>query len=135
MSMLGEKIAEESGRVVGTRILSVDPPKMETTLQSTGKMLGHETTSSITYVSVARPDGLLEGEGQGIIMTHDGDMVTFTGKGVGRLTGKGQAASFRGALFYHTASKKLAKLNEVIGVFEFEVDESGNTHQKTWEWK
>jgi len=133
--MLGDKIAEESGRVVGMRVLSVDPPKMETTLQHTGKMLGHETSSSITYVAVVRPDGLLEGEGQGIITTHEGDIVTFTGKAVGRMTGKGQAASFRGALFYNTASKKLAKLNEVSGVFEFEQDESGNTHQKTWEWK
>ncbi len=98
-------------------------------------MLGHERTTSITYVSVARPDGLLEGEGQGIIMTHEGEMGTFTGKGVGRLTGKGQAASFRGASFYNTSSKELAKLNEVIGGFEFEVDESGNTHVKSWEWK
>lgn len=133
--MLGEKIAEESGRVVGTRILSVDPPKVETTIQHTGKMLGHETTTSVTYTAVVRPDGLLEGEGQGITTTPEGEMVTFMGKGIGKMTGKGNAASFRAALFYNTASKKFAKLNEVIGVLEFEQDESGNTHGKVWEWK
>jgi hypothetical protein len=30
-----------------------------------------------TYVSTARPDGTLFGEGQGIIMTDDGEVVTW----------------------------------------------------------
>ena len=43
--------------------------------------------------------------------------------------------SFRGVLLYKTDSKALAALNKTCGVFEFEVDESGNTHGKVWEWK
>lgn len=43
--------------------------------------------------------------------------------------------SYRGALFYSTASPSLARLNSVATVFEFEVDAEGNTHTKSWEWK
>jgi len=136
-SVIGEKIGEESGRVVGNRVLSVDPPgpKVESSVQQTGKLLGHETTTWITYWSVPKGENLLEGEGQGVIMTADGEMATFVGKGVGHLTGKGAGVSFRGALFYKTDSKALAHLNGTCGAFEFEVDESGNTHVKVWEWK
>ena len=34
-----------------------------------------------------------------------------------------------------TSSAKFAHLNSVAIVFEFEVDENGNTHAKFWEWK
>ncbi len=135
--LLGDKIGEESGKVVGNRVLSVDPPgpKVETSVQQTGKLLGHETTTWVTYWSIPRGADLVEGQGQGVIMTADGEMATFEGRGVGHLTGKGAGVSFRGSLFYKTDSKKLAHLNEIVGVFEYEIDESGNTHGKVWEWK
>ena len=135
--MLGDKLGEESGRVTGNRVLSVEAPgpKVETSVQDTGKLLGHEVTTWITYWSIPKGANLLEGEGQGVIMTAEGDMATFVGRGVGRLTGKGAAVNFRGSLIYKTESKKLAKLNEIVGVFEFDVDESGNTQAKVWEWK
>jgi len=34
-----------------------------------------------------------------------------------------------------TASPKLARLNSVALVYEYEVDENGNAHVKGWEWK
>ena len=88
-----------------------------------------------TYRSVARAEGMLHGEGQGVTMTKDGEMASWTGQGVGRFMGRGEAVSFRGALYYQTASSKLARLNSIVVVFEFEVDENGNTHAKLWEWK
>jgi hypothetical protein len=29
----------------------------------------------------------------------------------------------------------LSGFNNVVGVFEFEADEAGNSSSKTWEWK
>jgi hypothetical protein len=29
----------------------------------------------------------------------------------------------------------MAILNNLVGVFEYEVDEAGNTQYKVWEWK
>ena len=60
------------------------------------------------------------------------------GYGIGH--SKGQvSASFRGSVFYKSSSistnGKLSFLNNKIGVFETEVDESGNSNEKVWEWK
>jgi hypothetical protein len=30
---------------------------------------------------------------------------------------------------------KLASINNLVGVFEYEVDESGSSRAKVWEWK
>lgn len=110
-------------------------PKVESSFHQSGKILGVEVTEMGTYWSVVRAGGMLYGDGQGVTMTKDGEMAAWTGNGVGRFTGQGEAVSFRGALYYQTSSAKLARLNSVAVVFEFEVDENGNTHAKLWEWK
>jgi hypothetical protein len=38
-------------------------------------------------------------------------------------------------LFFQTASQNLARLNNMCGAFEYEVDASGSTVSKVWEWK
>lgn len=51
------------------------------------------------------------------------------------MTGGGRM-SWRGAIYYSTTSTgRLSSLNNVVGVFEYEVDEEGNTTAKVWEWK
>ncbi|HYM10085.1 MAG TPA: hypothetical protein VEU62_05115, partial [Bryobacterales bacterium] len=88
----------------------------------------------LTYQAGTRPDGTLFGTGRGVGLTKEGDVVTWFGHGVGKF-GEGGAVSYRGAVYYQTASPKFARLNSVAGVFEFEVDAKGNTHGKIWEWK
>ncbi len=134
--MLGEKIGEETGRVTGRRVLPSEGhgPKVEVSFEASGTILGVEATNLGTYSSIVRPDGTLYGEGQGVAMTKDGEAVSWIGQGVGRFTGGG-AVSYRGALYYQTASEKLASLNSIAGVHEYEVDEDGNTQATTWEWK
>jgi hypothetical protein len=65
-------------------------------------------------------------------MTQDGESFTWTGTGVGRF-GPGGAVSYRGMLFFQTASQKLAQLNNSCGAFEYEVDAAGSTVSKIWE--
>ena len=70
-------------------------------------------------------------------------VVLDTGWGGGCLEGRGRrkdseaagAVSYRGAIYFNTATPKFARLNAVATVFEFEVDAEGNTHSKLWEWK
>jgi hypothetical protein len=50
------------------------------------------------------------------------------------VTGPGLAASWRGAIYYQTTSPRLARLNGIAGVYEFEVDENGKTTDKIYEW-
>jgi len=133
--MLGEQIYEARGKRVGRRALSADSGfKVEVTFEDSGKILGIEMNDFGTYTAAPRPDGTLYGEGQGISMTKDGEMATWKGAGVGRFVGGG-AVSYRGALYFSTASAKLARLNSVAAIYEFEVDANGNVTSKMWEWK
>ncbi len=132
--MLGDKIGEVTGRRVSRRLLSVDPPTAEVTFEDSGELFGVATVGTGTYTSVVRADGSLFGNGQGMIMTAEGEAVTWTGTGVGHF-GPGGSVSYRGMLFFRTTSKKLARLNNACGAFEYEVDAKGGTVSKRWEWK
>jgi len=132
--MLGDKIGEVTGRRVSRRLLSVDPPTAEVTFEDSGELFGVATVGTGTYTSVVRADGSLFGNGQGMIMTAEGEAVTWTGTGLGHL-GPSGSVSYRGMLFFRTTSKKLGRLNNVCGAFEYEVDPKGGTVSRMWEWK
>jgi hypothetical protein len=139
--VLGELIEEESGKIAGQRVLDVEGPKMETSFKMNGKFGGIKGSDIGTYCTVMREgseQGVMYGEGQGVITTKDGQgMATWTGQGIGRFTAPGKI-SFRGSVFYRTTSTgggKISFLNNVLGVFEYEMDEQGNSSTKVWEWK
>jgi hypothetical protein len=134
--VLGEQFGEEKGKITTQKVLGVRPPKMEISFSGTGKYRGVDGTVIVTYWSALGSDGVMSGEGQGMVMSQDGrEMVTFTGQGNGRFVGPGKVR-FVGSVFYNTASAgKLAFLNNLVAVFEHEVDESGNVSNKFWEWK
>ena len=133
--MLGEQIGEARGKRTSRRVLSVDGGfKVEVAFEAKGKLLGVDNMEIGTYWSEGRPDGSLYGEGQGVVITNDGEVATWKGGGVGKFVGGG-AVNYRGAIYYSTASKKLARLNGSATIFEFDVDAEGNTHAKLWEWK
>ncbi len=132
--MLGELIIENTGKRIVRRVLETNPPTVEVTFEESGKVLGHATTGMGTYTSEIGPDGTVRGEGQGIVFASDGEGATWKGSGQGKLK-PGGAVSYRGILYFQTASAKLARLNAAPGVFEYEVDADGKTHTKVWEWK
>jgi hypothetical protein len=132
--MLGNLIGETKGRRLVRRVLSVNPPTAEVSFEDSGHLLGINVTGMGTYTSVVRPDGSILGHGQGMSMTDDGEAVTWTGSGLGKF-GPGGSVSYRGMLFNQTNSTKLAALNNTCVAFEYEVDPSGNTTSKSWEWK
>jgi len=132
--MLGDLISETKGKRLVRRVLSVDPPTAEVSFEDSGHILGVPATGIGSYTSIVRLDGSIHGEGQGLNTTQDGESLTWTGTGVGKF-GPGGSVSYRGMLFFRTASQKLARLNGACGAFEYEVDASGGTTSKVWEWK
>jgi hypothetical protein len=72
--MLGEKIGEISGKVTMQRVLPSlgGDPKMETSFQASGTVLGTNIQDTGTYCTILRPDGSQYGQGQGIMVTKDG---------------------------------------------------------------
>ena len=134
--MLGEKIGGTSGKVTSQSVLP-NPgggPKMETSFQASGSILGVDVKETGTYRTVVRPDGTLYGEGQGVMILRDGKMATWTGHGVGTMKKDG-TASYRGAVYYQTMPPRWSRLNKVAVVFEYAVDAEGNTRSEFWEWK
>ena len=133
--MLGKQIGEAQGKRTGRRIISAGATfRVEVSFEGAGKLLDIEASEIGTYWSENRPDGSLYGEGQGVVVTREGEIATWKGQGVGLLSADG-SVSYRGAVYYSTASQKLASLNKVAAIFEFDVDANGNTHSKSWEWK
>ena len=132
--MIGELISESKGKRTVRRVISVDPPTAEVSFEESGNALGFHMTGMGTYTSVVSADGSILGSGQGMNTTDDGEAVVWTGTGSGKF-GPGGSVSYRGMLFFKTTSKKLAKLNNACGAFEFEVAGDGSTTSKIWEWK
>jgi hypothetical protein len=139
IEMLGELLFESRGRITSQRVLSVENgiPKFESSIIGTGIFTGSlEVTTSWTYWTIQRPDGTSYSQGQGVIMTKDGrDVATATGRTEGKKIGSGKTR-YVGTLFYETNSKdRLAFLNHLVGVNEYEVDALGNYEHRLWEWK
>jgi hypothetical protein len=131
--MLGAQIEEGRGKRTGRRVISTDPVfAVEATVEEAARFLGVEGLSIITYRAHPKPDGSLEGEGGGVFSSPQGEMVTWKGIGVGRF-GEGGSIQYCGSLSFTTTSQKLAALNGISGVFQWEIDAQGNTHSKIWE--
>jgi len=132
--MLGEKFHDLTGKITGVRVLPGDI--LETSFQGAIKVLGIDGTDIGTFTAVLQPNGFIRGEGQGVSMMSNGESFTWRGQGIGKPTGKGLGASYRyGITMSVPPTSKLAKLNGVYGVGEFEVDELGNVKGATWEWR
>jgi hypothetical protein len=133
--MLGPKLGYETGKVTAQRVLPNlgGSPKMEISYQASGILLQVQETDIVTYWTVVRPDGLLYGEGQGIVMGAGGEMATFIGQGVGTRHSDG-SVSYRGATYYQSSTPKWSELNRMAAVFELEVAAAGNTKSQNWAW-
>ena len=132
--MLGDQIAEETGKITGFRVLDSAVIKAEVSLQTHGKILGSDYQGRMTYVSTMQAGGFLYGEGHGVYITADGGTAAWIGQGTGKMK-PGGGAIYRGAVHFMQATGKLAKLAGTVGVFEYETDASDNTKSKMCEWK
>ena len=134
--MLGEKVSESTGKVTSRRVLpnSGSGPKVETSFEASGTLLGVAHQEWGTYWSELRADGTLYGEGQGVIMSKEGDIGAWKGSGVGTHTSDG-GVRYRGAIYMQTTSPKWARLNSVAIIFEHDIDAQGNSRSNLSEWK
>jgi hypothetical protein len=136
VTSLGKPFFVEEGRVIGQRVLSVNPVQLEFTFVANATINGNiNATNTGTTVSTVQPNGIFHTKGQGFIMTQDGEVATYTNQVIGNLTKEGNVLS-RGAGFWSTPSTgELAFLNDMMSVFRLEVDKDGNLSAIEWEWK
>jgi hypothetical protein len=108
---------------------------MEATVQSSqGKLAGQDVTTTGTYWQTIREGGVLYGEGRVVFITADGEVAEWSGFGVGRPTGPVPAASYATCGVARTRSQRLARINNIATVGEYEVDQNGKFTWKLHEW-
>lgn len=136
--MLGDKIGELVGKISSQRVLDVtENQKIEFNVSTAGTFRNIEVTEFHTYVSVVGLDGIPYGQTNGIVTIKKGsESASFTGHAVGYNTGNGKMR-YIGSIFFKTSSinGNLSFLNNVLGVFENDIDESNNSIIRLWEWR
>ena len=135
--MLGEQIAELKGKIIGQRVLDVEGPTIEISVSVSGSIKGTQVKETLTFEGrpTTTSKGVLHGKGKGVIMAGESELATYTSEGVGRPSSSG-SINYRGSIFYSTSSNgKLEFLDNLIGVFESDIDTEGNFSEKIWEWK
>jgi hypothetical protein len=131
--MFGKNIGEGNGQRGIRKVLATHPNfKVEVSFEETSKLMDVEGMNMGTYTAITKPDGSLEGVGEGVFATLDGEFVTWRGMGVGHFVEDG-AVHYTGMLSYSTTSAKLTKLNGITAMFEFDVDASGKTRSKVYD--
>lgn len=91
------------GKITSQRVLDVEGPIMETSVSCNGTVRDTEVTKNVTFVGRPSSNGVLWGEGKGIIMSKEGEVVTFAGQGFGTMKSS-DIVSWRGTNFYRTTS-------------------------------
>jgi len=132
---IDDLIYEGKGEITGTRVLNAEEGKVENTAISIGIFNGINATEMETFWAIPVGNNVYQGGGQAIITTTaGGETASFQGYGMGYLDDSG-TMKIRGVNFYKTSSQELSFLDNMVGLFEYEVDQSENTHKKVWEWK
>jgi hypothetical protein len=129
---LGEPYFVEKGMVTTQK--EIGPNSTQFTFAANGTMNGDiDVTDTGKFESISKGEpapGLLTIK-HGIITTkHGSEMANYTGIDVGNYT------DYQGASAYSTnSSGKLSFLNNMMGVYKGETDESGNFVLREWHWK
>lgn len=135
--MSGELIGESRGKIIGTRVIELleASPKIETTDQSAGKLLGVESQDLSTAWSVWRSPDTFYAEGTGVVTSKDGEMAMYTGMGMGKGSVSDPETLFHGLLFFRSSTPQWSRLNGTAVIIEYTVDAEGNSRSRLWEWK
>jgi hypothetical protein len=127
---LGEPYFVEKGK--STVQKEIGPNITKYTFTANGTINGNiEVTDTGEFLSISKGDNLLYEPGKGVIKTKDGsETANYTSIDVGNST------DYQGASAYSTNSTgKLAFLNNILGIYKGEADESGNFSLSEWHWK
>jgi hypothetical protein len=138
----GQLIYEGQGKIVSQRVVPPDTSdgtyKIEVSYSGVGSFNGLNVTEMWTFVNTYKPNGVIQGVGQGAISTKDHtEIASATGYGRGYIKEGGNNIVFPTVQLYSTDSTgKLAFLKTFIGVNKWKVDNNLNSYTyRMWELK
>jgi hypothetical protein len=142
--MLGEILYELNDiEIISQRVIeNQNSTRIESTISASSGFRGIEITETTTFwtTPMSNNNNILYGEANGILMTKDTQgFATFKGRGLTFKLGNGRTRD-RGCRIYSTngpssLTNKLSHLNNLVGLFEYDIDESGAGTLRIWEWK
>lgn len=155
--VLGDIFYEATGKIIGSRVLDLNGPKVESTFTASGIMINKIKVFEIgTFWSIPIPNSnKIYGEDSDVIYVideQDGKMLDkqIAATARARVIGspinnnddddennkQGNVMRFTGSVFFEAFhNSKLEFLNNIVGVFEATVDKDQNIHIRKWEWK
>jgi hypothetical protein len=122
----GTPVAEDPGEPMGFRILA-DEGKgqwIEVSARIQGKLMGEASTHLSTYKFTVKPDGTLDGKGQGLAYLKDGSVRAWSATGTRTQKGPGSAQSWKMPAHYRNPTGKFAEFADRPICAEYENDES-----------
>jgi hypothetical protein len=127
-------------------VLDTDEPKTRHFAVGTGRFKGVNFSDQHNVKTKYLPDGTIRYTEKGMIFADNGEIVTWSGHGVGRPNKAGGYDGGGSYIFQYKArletgdkkkrkEQKFVALDNVIGVYELRSDKKGNGSQKWYEWK
>jgi hypothetical protein len=139
--MIGDLLYELNDlQIINQRILDSNKMKIESTIHASSNFRGTTIAETTTFwtMPIQGNNDILYGEANGVITTPDKQgLATFKGHGLTFKLENGRIKD-RGCRIYMNASSatnKLSDLNNLIGLFEYDIDESRRGTLRIWEWK
>jgi hypothetical protein len=137
---LGEPFYIEQTKSTGTRVLDVTHgPKIEVSFAGNGTINGTMNVmdiGTIWTIPTNTSENTLYSEGQGVLTTQQGEIVTYTQQATGQITPEGRVV-FQGSMFFKALSPtgQLASLDNQMGIYNYESDLAGNAQRQVWQWR
>jgi hypothetical protein len=137
---LGEPFYIEQTKSTGTRVLDVTHgPKIEVSFAGNGTINGTMNVmdiGTIWTIPTNTSENTLYSEGQGVLTTQQGEIVTYTQQSTGQITPEGRVV-FQGSMFFKALSPtgQLASLDNQMGIYNYESDLAGNAQRQVWQWR
>lgn len=136
--MLGDPIGYAQGSVVSSRVLEPieNEVNLEISFQGRGEILGFPFADMGTCRLVFRSDGMIHAKDGNIVMFGlQGETARVQSSGLGRLCGPVPQGRYTSTGTFETSANCWKPLNELIGIFEFIVNEQGEYKVTIWAWK
>jgi hypothetical protein len=122
--------------IINQRVLDTENAKVETTITASGNFRGIPIIQTITFLTMPTKSNknVLYGEANGtLVIEYSKEFAIFRGHDeLTFILEKGNIRD-RGARIYHTSSGKVSYLNNLVGLFEYDIEEDGNGILKIWE--
>ena len=132
---LGEPFFKETGKITSQKEISSN--RMQVSYSANGTLKDDmNVTNKGDFVSISRGDNLTFAQGQGILATTDGsETASYDIIAVGNVTQEGNPVIVGAAAYRTNSTEDLAFLNNVLGIFKAELDETGSFTSTEWQWK